>query len=64
MTVSGLTTPEQTASYAHVCQRPARFYPYHVDMERTRSAEANLERAEAFIVERHDGPAIIIPFPA
>ena len=55
---------KRAAIYAHVCQRPARFYPYHVDMERTRGAEANLERAEAFIVERNDGPATVIPFPA
>ena len=62
--VSQTEDEKRSAIYAHVCQRPARFYPYHVDMERTRGAEANLERAEAFIVERNDRPAVIIPFPA
>jgi LmbE family N-acetylglucosaminyl deacetylase len=62
--VSQTEEEKRAAIYAHVCQRPARFYPYHVDMERTRGAEASLERAEAFFVERNDGPAAVIPFPA
>ena len=62
--VSETEDEKRLAIYAHACQRPARFYPYHVDMERTRGAEASLKRAEAFIVERHAGPAVVIPFPA
>jgi len=41
---------KRAAIYAHVCQRPQRFYPYHVRMEQTRGAEASLPRAEAFRV--------------
>ena len=31
---------KRSAIYAHVCQRPHRFYPYHVRMEQTRGADA------------------------
>jgi LmbE family N-acetylglucosaminyl deacetylase len=60
-----LTEDEKRAAiYAHVCQRPDRFYPYHVQMERRRGAEADLPRAEAFFVERDHQPAEVIPFPS
>lgn len=60
-----LTEEEKRASiYAHVCQRPERFYPYHVQMERNRGAEANMPRAEAFLVVRNHTPATVIPFPS
>ena len=59
------TTEEQkrAAVYAHVCQRPDRFYPFHVDMEKERGQEAGLSRAEAFRVVRQNGLAPVIPFP-
>jgi LmbE family N-acetylglucosaminyl deacetylase len=39
--VDASPTEEQkrAAIYAHVCQRPDRFYPYHVQMERRRAEE-------------------------
>ncbi len=60
-----LTEEEKRAAiYAHVCQRPDRFYPYHVQMERKRGTEAGLVRAETFFVERNHAPAAVIPFPS
>jgi LmbE family N-acetylglucosaminyl deacetylase len=41
---------KQAAVHAHECQNPARFYPYHVAMEKRRGAQAGLDRAEAFVV--------------
>jgi LmbE family N-acetylglucosaminyl deacetylase len=54
---------KRAAIYAHVCQRPDRFYPYHVNMERQRGSEAGLGRAEAFVLAPHHAPATVIPFP-
>jgi LmbE family N-acetylglucosaminyl deacetylase len=62
--VSGTEEEKRAAIYAHVCQRPDRFYPYHVNMERQRGSEAGLARAEAFVVVRHRIPAAVIPFPS
>jgi LmbE family N-acetylglucosaminyl deacetylase len=62
--VSRTEEEKRAAIYAHVCQRPERFYPYHVQMERRRGAEADLPRAEAFFVERGHAPAVVIPFPS
>jgi LmbE family N-acetylglucosaminyl deacetylase len=62
--VSSTERQKRAAIYAHVCQRPDRFYPYHVNMERQRGAEANLTRAEAFAVMRDHVPAPVIPFPS
>jgi N-acetylglucosamine malate deacetylase 1 len=47
---------KQSAIYAHVSQRPNRFYPYHAEMEKRRGAEADLPRAEAFFVVREKVP--------
>ncbi len=62
--VSSTEEEKRAAIYAHVCQRPDRFYPYHMEMERRRGAEADLPRAEAFSVQRNHGPARVIPFPS
>jgi LmbE family N-acetylglucosaminyl deacetylase len=62
--VSSTEEQKRAAIYAHVCQKPDRFYPYHVNMERQRGTEAKLSRAEAFIVMRQDAGAQVIPFPA
>jgi LmbE family N-acetylglucosaminyl deacetylase len=58
------TTSEQkrSAVYAHVCQNPDRFYPYHERMERERASEAQLEKAEAFVVVREKLPKPCLPF--
>jgi hypothetical protein len=60
--LSGTEDEKSAAIYAHVCQRPDRFCPYHVNMERQRGSDAGLARAEAFIVMRHHVPAAVIPF--
>jgi N-acetylglucosamine malate deacetylase 1 len=62
--VSSTEEQKQAAIYAHVCQKPDRFYPYHVNMERQRGTEAKLSRAEAFVVMRQNAGAQVIPFPA
>jgi LmbE family N-acetylglucosaminyl deacetylase len=62
--VSSTEEQKRSAIYAHVCQKPDRFYPYHVNMERQRGSEANLSRAEAFAVVHHNAPATLIPFPS
>jgi hypothetical protein len=62
--VSGTEAEKRAAIYAHVCQGPDRFYPYHVNMERQRGSEAGLARAGAFVVVRHHTPAAVIPFPS
>lgn len=58
------TTSEQkrSAVYAHTCQNPDRFYPYHLKMERERGSEMQLERAEAFVVVREKLPKPCLPF--
>ncbi len=43
---------KQQSIYAHESQHPDRFYSYHVEMEKRRGAQAELERAEAFFVVR------------
>ena len=50
--VSGAEQKKRAAVYAHVSQNPDRFYPYHVNMEKLRGAEARLARAEAFFMVR------------
>ncbi|MBV9301678.1 MAG: PIG-L family deacetylase [Acidobacteriaceae bacterium] len=62
--VSGTEGRKRAAIYAHACQRPDRFYPFHVDMEKERGEEAGVARAEAFHVVRQSGLAQVIPFPA
>ena len=60
--VSSAEGEKRAAIYAHACQRPDRFYPFHVDMEKERGQEADFSRAEAFRVIRHGGLAPVIPF--
>ena len=62
--VSSTEEQKRAAIYAHVCQRPDRFYPFHVDMEKERGNEAGLSRAEAFQVVSQSGLAPVIPFPS
>jgi LmbE family N-acetylglucosaminyl deacetylase len=62
--VSRTEEQKRAAIYAHVCQRPDRFYPFHVDMEKERGKEAGLSRAEAFQVLRPSCRAPVIPFPS
>lgn len=60
--ISSVVERKQQAIYAHVSQRPDRFYPYHVAMERQRGKEADCERAEAFVVMSERSPRPLIPF--
>jgi LmbE family N-acetylglucosaminyl deacetylase len=53
---------KRAAIYSHVCQNPDRFYPYHVKMEQERGSEAQLKRAEAFVVVREKLPKPCLPF--
>jgi N-acetylglucosamine malate deacetylase 1 len=54
--ISPTFTEKRTAVYAHESQRPARFYPYHEEMEKRRGTEAAVARAEAFFVVRKKLP--------
>jgi LmbE family N-acetylglucosaminyl deacetylase len=60
--ISCTSSQKRAAIYAHVCQNPDRFYPYHEKMERERGEEARLERAEAFVVVRERLPKPCLPF--
>lgn len=60
--ISSTTTQKRSAVYAHVCQNPDRFYPYHETMEKERGSEAQLLRAEAFVVVREKLPKPCLPF--
>jgi LmbE family N-acetylglucosaminyl deacetylase len=60
--ISSTSTQKRSAIYAHVCQNPDRFYPYHETMERERGSEAQLFRAEAFVVVREKLPKPYLPF--
>lgn len=62
--VSATEEQKRAAIYAHVCQRPDRFYPHHVQMERTRGAEADLPRAEAFFCRAEPPAGDGDPFPS
>jgi LmbE family N-acetylglucosaminyl deacetylase len=53
---------KRLAIYAHESQNPNRFYPYHVEIEKQRGAEADSERAEAFVVVREKWPKPLLPF--
>jgi LmbE family N-acetylglucosaminyl deacetylase len=58
-----LTSEKKRSSvYAHVCQNPDRFYPYHEQMEKERGSTARLQRAEAFVVVHERLPKPLIPF--
>ncbi len=60
--VSSTSKQKRSAVYAHVCQNPDRFYPYHEKMEKERGSEAQLSRAEAFVVVRERLPKPCLPF--
>jgi LmbE family N-acetylglucosaminyl deacetylase len=60
--ISSTSEQKRSAVYAHVCQNPDRFYPYHAKMERERASEAQLEKAEAFVVVREKLPKPCLPF--
>lgn len=60
--VSATVDLKRSAVYAHVCQNPERFYPYHEKMERERGSESQLSRAEAFVVVREKLPKPCLPF--
>ncbi len=60
--VSDTAKQKRSAIYAHVCQNPDRFYPYHEKMEKERGCEAQLSRAEAFVVVREKLPKPCLPF--
>jgi LmbE family N-acetylglucosaminyl deacetylase len=60
--ISSTSTQKRSAVYAHVCQNPDRFYPYHETMEKERGSEAQLLRAEAFVVVREKLPKPCLPF--
>lgn len=69
--VSATEELKRAAIYAHVCQNPDRFYPYHVNIERQRGAESELARAEAFVVvreprteQRHKRTDNVVTFPS
>ena len=54
--VSLTSAQKRNAIYAHESQRPARFYPYHEEMEKRRGAQAEINRAEAFFMVRKKLP--------
>ena len=60
--ISSTSEQKRSAVYAHVCQNPDRFYPYHAKMERERASEAQLDKAEAFVVVREKLPKPCLPF--
>ena len=60
--ISSTSEQKRAAIYTHVCQNPDRFYPYHVKMEQERGSEAQLKRAEAFVVVREKLPKPCLPF--
>lgn len=60
--ISSTSEVKRSAVYAHVCQNPDRFYPYHAKMERERASEARVERAEAFVIVREKLPKPCLPF--
>jgi LmbE family N-acetylglucosaminyl deacetylase len=60
--ISATATQKRSAIYAHVCQKPDRFYPYHEAMEKERGSEAQAFRAEAFVVVREKLPKPCVPF--
>lgn len=60
--ISSTSEQKRAAIYTHVCQNPDRFYPYHAKMEQERGSEANLKRAEAFVVVQEKLPKPCLPF--
>jgi LmbE family N-acetylglucosaminyl deacetylase len=60
--ISATSEQKRSAVYAHVCQNPDRFYSYHARMEEERGSEAQVKRAEAFVVVREKLPKPCLPF--
>lgn len=60
--ISSTSAQKRAAIYAHVCQNPDRFYPYHLKMEQERGSEVQSEHAEAFVVVREKLPKPCLPF--
>ncbi|MBV9742749.1 MAG: PIG-L family deacetylase [Acidobacteriia bacterium] len=60
--ISSTSEQKRNAVYAHVCQNPDRFYPYHARMERERASEVQLAKAEAFVIVRERLPKPCLPF--
>lgn len=60
--ISSTADLKRSAVFAHVCQNPDRFYPYHAKMEAERGSEAQFSRAEAFVVVREKLPRPCLPF--
>lgn len=60
--ISFTSEQKRSAVYAHLCQNPTRFYPYHETIEKERGVEARLARAEAFVVVREKLSQPHIPF--
>jgi LmbE family N-acetylglucosaminyl deacetylase len=60
--IASTAMQKRSAIYAHACQTPDRFYPYHETMEKERGSEAQLPRAEAFVVVREKWPKPCLPF--
>jgi LmbE family N-acetylglucosaminyl deacetylase len=60
--ISFTSEQKRSAVYAHLCQDPTRFYPYHETMEKERGLEARFTRAEAFVVVREKLAKPDIPF--
>ncbi|MBV8731108.1 MAG: PIG-L family deacetylase [Acidobacteriia bacterium] len=60
--ISSTSEQKRNAVYAHVCQNPDRFYPYHARMERERASEVQLAKAEAFVIVREKLPKPCLPF--
>lgn len=60
--ISSTSRQKRSAIYAHACQNPDRFYPYHETMEKQRGSEAQVPRAEAFVVVREKLPKPYLPF--
>ncbi len=60
--VVSTSNQKRSAIYAHVCQNPDRFYPYHEKMEKERGSESQFSRAEAFVVVREKLPKPCLPF--
>ncbi|MBV9081641.1 MAG: PIG-L family deacetylase [Acidobacteriaceae bacterium] len=60
--ITSMADKKRSAIYAHVCQKPERFYPYHEKMEKERGSVARHDRAEAFVVVREKLPKPYLPF--
>ena len=60
--ISATWEKKRLSIYAHECQNPDRFYPYHERMEKERGSTVRMDRAEAFVIVRERLPKPLIPF--